>query len=159
MDSISNKQKQPEKRQAAEIQDAQKAMEVIDSLPEKQKREVMQAMCTIQQTSFHGPLPPPEMMEGYEAILPGAAERIMKMAENQSAHRMNMESVSMHNQIKLKKSGQILGFIMALIIIGLSVWLGIEGHDVLAGVIGSTTVIALAIVFVLGKVPKGQKNV
>lgn len=31
---------------------------------------------------FEGPLPPPHILEHYEAILDGAADRILKMAEN-----------------------------------------------------------------------------
>ena len=30
---------------------------------------------------FSGPLPPPELLEGYERILTGAADRILRMAE------------------------------------------------------------------------------
>ena len=143
-----------EKSLSDERQEAKKVMRLLDSLPKEQRTEMIKAFCTIQQTSFQGPLPPPDMMKGYESVLPGAAERIMKMAENQSTHRMNMESKSM----RMKKAGQIFGFIITLFIIGLSFWLGIKGHDALAGVIGSTTVIALTVIFVLGKVPKGQKK-
>jgi len=30
---------------------------------------------------FSGPIPPPAVMDGYEKVLPGAAERILKMEE------------------------------------------------------------------------------
>ena len=36
---------------------------------------------------FAGPIPPPPIMKRYEEILPGSANRILKMAENQSEHR------------------------------------------------------------------------
>ncbi len=36
--------------------------------------------------SFSGPLPPPEVFAKYEQILSGSADRILKMAENQSTH-------------------------------------------------------------------------
>ncbi len=42
-------------------------------------------------TALSGPLPPPEMLAQYEEILPGAAERILSMAERQAEHRQKME--------------------------------------------------------------------
>jgi uncharacterized membrane protein len=32
-------------------------------------------------TYFAGPLPPPQILEKYNSIVPGSAERIIKMAE------------------------------------------------------------------------------
>lgn len=37
--------------------------------------------------SFEGPLPPPDILAGYEDVLPGSAERILLMAEQESAAR------------------------------------------------------------------------
>lgn len=58
------------------------------------------------QRSFSGPLPPPEMLVRYNDALPDGADRIVKMAEDQSAHRRTMES-----------RGQIFGFTLALVAI------------------------------------------
>ena len=41
--------------------------------------------------SWSGPLPPPKVLEAYDRLVPGAAERIMKMAEQQSEHRRGLE--------------------------------------------------------------------
>jgi uncharacterized membrane protein len=35
-----------------------------------------------------GPIPAPEILKAYDIVLPGLAERIVSMAEAQSAHRM-----------------------------------------------------------------------
>ena len=40
---------------------------------------------------FAGPIPSPPVMKQYEETLPGSADRILKMAENQSEHRQWME--------------------------------------------------------------------
>lgn len=45
----------------------------------------------VAESSWQGPLPPPEILQGYEAAFPGAAERILRMAEDQGAHRRDME--------------------------------------------------------------------
>ena len=42
--------------------------------------------------SFSGPLPPPEVLEHYERIAPGTAERLLAMAESQSAHRQGHDA-------------------------------------------------------------------
>jgi uncharacterized membrane protein len=39
-----------------------------------------------------GPLPPPEDLAKYNMIVPDAAERILRMAEKQQAHRMELET-------------------------------------------------------------------
>lgn len=45
------------------------------------------------EASYVGPLPPPGMLIQYNEAVPGAAERILAMAERQSAHRESMETV------------------------------------------------------------------
>lgn len=40
---------------------------------------------------FSGPLPPPEMLARYEEIVPGVAERIVVVVEEQHRHRMDVE--------------------------------------------------------------------
>jgi uncharacterized membrane protein len=37
--------------------------------------------------AFYGPLPPPNLVAGYENVSPGAAERIIKMAEKEAEHQ------------------------------------------------------------------------
>jgi uncharacterized membrane protein len=49
---------------------------------------------TMQMQAFVGPIPPPDVMEEYNRVLPGAAERILAMAENQLAHRQRVERLS-----------------------------------------------------------------
>ena len=45
-------------------------------------------------SSFSGPIPPPNIIKGYEEILPGSADRIIAMAENQSKHRQKWKKLS-----------------------------------------------------------------
>jgi hypothetical protein len=57
-----------------------------------------------QQTTvqFSGPLPGPQTLQGYEQILPGAAERIMALAERQAAHRMQTGSDDAAHRARLE---------------------------------------------------------
>lgn len=61
---------------------------------------------------FSGPIPPALELGKYENVLPGAANRILKMAEKQSAHRQELENKMLEANIKAEKVGQLLGFII-----------------------------------------------
>lgn len=56
----------------------------IEDIPDK---KVERAVAKVIQSEFSGPIPPPSIIKGYEDILPGTAERIVAMAENQAKHR------------------------------------------------------------------------
>ncbi|HZL48592.1 MAG TPA: DUF2335 domain-containing protein [Solirubrobacteraceae bacterium] len=80
--------------------------EVVDGEAEEQDSTDERLVRLLAQRSFSGPLPPPEMLARYNDALPDGADRIVKMAEDQSAHRRTIES-----------RGQIFGFTLALVAI------------------------------------------
>lgn len=63
---------------------------------------------------FEGPLPPPAILEGYEKILPGSADRVITMAEAVSSHaqKVEMEVIAAKRQEVLL--GQIFGLCIGL---------------------------------------------
>jgi len=103
-----------------------------------------------------GPLPSPEQLEAYNNIVPNGADRIMQMAENQSKHRMELEKLVTSAQVIESKRGQIFALIISVISLGTSLILGLNGHDTVASVIGGTTIVSLATIFIYGK--KSQKK-
>ena len=105
---------------------------------------------------FQGPIPPPNTLAEYENIVPGAAERILTMAENQGKHRRNLEVKVIDKDSDRASKGQIFAFIIAMtIIIGgfLLIWHGksLEGMTSIIGAIAT-----LAGVFIYGKVNKNR---
>lgn len=83
--------------------------------------------------AFSGPLPPPSILRGYEDVLPGAADRIISMAEKQSKHRQEMEVIAtnagveaMKRQFREARCGQACAVVVALI--GGGVYLAQIGH-------------------------------
>lgn len=44
-----------------------------------------------QYQEYQGPIPHPDILRGFEEIVPGAADRIIAMAEQQMAHRIDLE--------------------------------------------------------------------
>lgn len=61
-----------------------------------------------------GPIPPPEVLAGYEQILPGAADRLLSMAENQSQHRQELESVGLQAAIRHERQGMWIAALLAV---------------------------------------------
>ena len=62
---------------------------------------------------FSGPIPPPELLIKYNDALPGGAERIMAMAENQSQHRQQLERLVIEANCRVQKTAPIYGFVIA----------------------------------------------
>ncbi len=132
--------------------------EILRSLPDEEKTRVLARIYMEERRSYNGPLPAPEDFQQYEQVLPGAADRILSMAEKQLSHRTDLEKSIVKENFKQSSAGQIIGGILALFCIVASFFLGIEGHDILAGVIASTTVIGVITVFVLNKKPEEEKE-
>jgi uncharacterized membrane protein len=120
---------------------------------------VTKQVMTMQRHSIHsGPLPTPEIFQKYDVILPGAAERIMRMAEGESAHRCSMEvsilqeqSLSDVRRSAETKRGQIFGLIAVCCIVMLSayaLWLGMEKAAI---GLGGITIVGLVTAFVKGR--------
>jgi uncharacterized membrane protein len=84
-------------------------------------------------TVHAGPLPPPETVERYEMVLPGAFDRILTMAENDQRdkfeHNRELLTVYAHDNRsnwKFAHCGQVFGFATAVIffsLLGYSMWI------------------------------------
>jgi len=62
------------------------------------------------QTIYQGPLPRPEDFAAYERVLPGAADRILAMAEKQATHRQGMERKALGGDIVRSMMGTVLAY-------------------------------------------------
>ncbi|MDD2999176.1 MAG: DUF2335 domain-containing protein [Candidatus Riflebacteria bacterium] len=82
--------------------------------------------------SFSGPIPPPQAMAFYEQVCPGAAHRILKMAEEQHTHRIAVESLVFPEALQTTKRGQIFAFIVAIMTLCSIVFLGYIGMSLVA---------------------------
>lgn len=101
-------------------------------------------------TSWTGPIPPPDVLERYEATLPGAADRIMSMAEMQLAHRIQLEKKVVGGDSSRSYLGLAAAFVLSLVAICGSILVIVQGH-VWAGVtIFGIDIVALAGIFVYG---------
>lgn len=130
---------------------------IIKEIPSEPDRKVMEAV--VMSTRYSGPLPPPEFLSAYKDILPGSPERILVMAEKEQQHRHDVDDTVVKSTMLQRLLGQILGSLLAFFFGGASLVLGLYGHEWLAGILGTSTVIGLATIFVLNRKPgKGSKG-
>lgn len=127
---------------------------ILKDVPEEYRERIQCAIVHQSQRSvFQGPLPPPEIFAKYDSILPGAAERILAMAEKEQNHRINSDEKIIKGQIKQFSIGQILGFILCILALLLSGFFAFLKMAVLAGSTLTVTIVSLAVIFVLRQKP------
>lgn len=109
-----------------------------------------------EQASF--PFPAPELLAAYEAITPGAADRIFKRIETEATHRHAMEAKALAAQIADAKAqrtaerlGQVFGLAVALFTVGAASYTAVHGAQVAGSIIGTGGLIGLVAVFIMGR--------
>ena len=70
---------------------------------------------SVQVLAHAGPLPHPALLEAYDRIVPGGAERIFKQFEEQSAHRQAMEMTVIRSNSFVQVFGSISAFVLGLV--------------------------------------------
>jgi uncharacterized membrane protein len=99
-------------------------------------------------------MPHPAVLEGYDRVVPGAAERILAMAEADAHHQRAQEQAALRAMEQETRRGQFFGLLIGLSALAAAVMTAYLGHPTVAGVIGGTTVVGLVSVFIIGHVVK-----
>ncbi len=97
------------------------------------------------------PLPLPSELAAYNDVIPQGADRIMKMAEAQSAHRIDIEKKVVSSQQGQESRGQILGFVIAIVGLIAGAYVAVSGQPWAGAAIGGVPLVGLVSVFVLSK--------
>ncbi len=137
----------------------------LNKLPPNEQAQIIRGIT--QTIEISGPIPSPELLEGYEKILPGLADRIIVMAETELSHthRMQKETLALEHQVQdredkqlhynhtYKMLGQVLAFLAIALILGLAAFLAWIGNPLFgfAGMIAITGGLATAFI-------NGQKS-
>ena len=96
-------------------------------------------------------LPDPSVLSEYERVLPGLPSRIVNMVEEEAKHRHKMQSKIINLAFFRSFAGLITGFIFALLVLGIAVWLIQKEQYVLGILIASCDLASITTVFVVGK--------
>ena len=100
---------------------------------------------------FSGPLPPPDALEKYERVSPGAAKRIIAMAETRGHHRRELEKSLVDNEYKEASKGQNCAVIVVVIAIISGAITGILGAQWTGSVIAGIGGAGLVSAFIRGR--------
>lgn len=109
--------------------------------------------------SYSGPLPPADQAAAWDAVVPGAADRILAMAEKQLQHRHELEKTTIGGAATRAKWGLWLGFVISLVVIGVGTGIILSGHTWEGTTIMGVDVVSLAGVFVYGRYEQRQERV
>lgn len=138
-----------------EVENIQDSEVVVDKELVDDLTELIEARLTVKRNFFSGPLPPPEILEGYDRVSKGSADKIISMAISQSEHRKRMEE----KQLFLAGRDSLLGILIAGIIAVIGVFGGIyliakapqsAGAVIGGSIIGGTPMLGIIRTFVLG---------
>lgn len=110
---------------------------------------------SVTRVHFSGPLPDPMVLDQYEKILPGSADRIIKLAEKQSEHRIEIEKKVINSNIKKSEKGLLYGLVIGIATLISATLIGIFGKNtasyILSGIIGAGGLGSLVTVFIYSK--------
>lgn len=112
------------------------------------RRDSRSSQVSIQETQvWSAPIPPPELLQQYNEIIPNGADRILAMAENQSAHRIRMESMAIKANLNRATRGQLFAFLISILAISGGIYLAVIGKELGGGILGTGGLVALASLF------------
>ncbi len=136
------------------------------STEKSQNNEIAQAYRKQQlvAANFQGPIPPPSILEGYENIVAGSAERIITLAESETHHRHAMEKKALDAEIESMqkeaddtKRGQIFGLLIGMSAILSGTVCAVAGAQLTGVVIGGGGLGSLVSAFIIGR-KKSQQS-
>lgn len=143
------------KQNAPEQPDVPAKPETEPASPEVDDRDSRTVVTHAQQWS--GPIPPPAMLAEFDRVVPGAAERILRLTEQETGHRIEWEKKALDANISESRRGQWLGAgISALAVTG-AVWAALAGvHYVVPIALVGVPVMAIARAIVDSRSQRGE---
>lgn len=120
-------------------------------LQPKQGQQVIVQGMQIQTMLHSGPLPHPDILAAYNAAVPGAAQRVIAMAEEQNKHRIALEAIVIPNRETNSARGQHYALIIGLAAIAAAVICAYLKQPVIGAVVVGTPLCGLSYAFITGK--------
>lgn len=108
--------------------------------------------------SWEGPLPPPGILRGYEDICPGAADRLIKMVEDQGEHRRSLENLAFDTQregmcreFAEARLGQTYAFVISALFLGCGTFAALHGQPWVGTIFGAFGIGGIVTTFIQGR--------
>jgi uncharacterized membrane protein len=155
----------PDEQKQIERQIKQAAPALLRNLPGDKKQQLFELFRTgavVQQTAqvthtTSSPVPPAELLDGYNHAIPDGGNRLFSLIERQSAHRQELETKVIDTQMKAIPRGQWLAFVAICLLSAIGVYFGIAGHEKISATIFATTIVSVAGLFIAGRIVQ-EKN-
>jgi uncharacterized membrane protein len=103
-----------------------------------------------------GVLPPPATLQKYEEIMPGLAKMVVRNAEQQTLHRLEIEKRTLRSNNVKSFAGLIFGFLIGIFGLGGGFYLTFKGYNVIGVIFTSSTLVTLVMTFIYGS--QSKKN-
>jgi len=130
-----------------------------------------------QQTQhYEGPVPHPDMLRGFDELVPGTAQKLIELAISESGHRRDLETKAVDANIAAQRLqldiasrqswivfasdtiGQFMGFLMSAMCIGGAVWMGLHEHEAVALALAAVPTAAIVKAFFASRNGDGPKQ-
>jgi len=105
-----------------------------------------------------GILPPPATLQKYEQIMPGLAKMVVRNAEQQTLHRLEIEKRTLKSNIVKSFAGLIFGFLIGIFGLGGGFYLTFKGYNIIGIIFTSSTLVTLVMTFIYGSQSKRNGN-
>ncbi len=131
-----------------------KSSKLSPPTPRTEPRVGQHTIAMLKASQFKGPIPQPEMLEKYNQVHAGLADRIVSMAESEAEHRRAVERDIVHAQIQdaeqertERRIGQFLALLIALTVVIAGAYVSTHGAAWPGALLGSTGVTGLVMAF------------
>lgn len=124
---------------------------VFEGISKQKKQQIIKSLVVTMHKTHIGPLPDPETLSEYSALIPDGANRIMQMAEKQLEHRMKMENKVVGGQMLQSNIGQILAFLIGIAALSAATFCIVQGHEWAGSIIGVGGLTGLVTAFIKGR--------
>ena len=115
-------------------------------------------VATLSESHYSGPLPQASDLEAYNRIDPTFANRIVTMAESFAAHTQRLEAEAMRQERSDQRWARGVAAGVVLAVLATCIWALHLDKEEFATSLGSWTIVALASVFIAGKIPDWIKR-
>lgn len=108
----------------------------------------------IEEHRYSGPIPNPALLKEFDNVLPGCAERIIRMAEEQATHRQLLERTVIIGDSRRANQGLWVGGAVAVLFLAGAVFLIYNGHDAAGATLGTMDLASVVGIFIYGTVSR-----
>lgn len=130
------------------------AKRIGNLVPQGQQAQVVaQVVSLVSEERFSGPIAHPKHLREYEEICPGAADRIIAMAETSLSHARELQATAMQGDIADVKAGRAYGFWALIALVAAAFGSTYTGHDGIA-----VTFLGTGVLGVIGQLIQGRKR-